>query len=348
MTKIIDAIGMCEDSLLKQKEQVDKIRKVICRQPEFVIINASDNEANARYIKGKISEGEKAGLKVTVVKFNSDCTDSDVLKVIRKCNQDETPVILQLPTFNHLDTSSLLKEIEDHVDADCFNEDWIGKINLGSDKKLAPATPKGVISILEYNNVEIEGKVALVIGKSNHVGRPLCAMLTNRGATLINANSKTKNLAFWVRQADIIVSCVGRTNLIDANDIKDGAVVIGVGFSYIERKQILDFDVEEVAFLEKASLVSNRINCTGKATINALIDNVIELYNMNYAIEGFTDKLLDSVKCPNCQKSNIIDKIRKGVLIDCECGCTQKCLDANEHLSRWRVINPGSFEDMRK
>lgn len=282
MTVIIDAIKMCEESIKYQQEQVEKISKLINRKPEFVIINASDDEGNARYIKGKIAEGEKVGLKVSSIKLESNCNDEDVLEIINRCNENKIPVILQLPTFNHLDTNKLLSAIEDEVDADCFNAKWIGEINLGNDKKLAPATPKGVISILEYHKVEMEGKVALVIGKSNHVGKPLCAMLMNRGATLINANSKTKDLGALVRQADIIISCVGKTDLIDANDIKEGAVAIGVGFTYIGRKQILDFDVDKVLSLNKADLVSNRINCTGKATINALIDNVIELYKLNF------------------------------------------------------------------
>ena len=109
-------------------------------------------------------------------------------------------------------------------------------------------------------------------------------MLMNRGATLINANSKTKDLDSLVKMADIVISCVGRPNLIGASDIKEDAVVIGVGFTYINGKQILDFDVDEIVSLGKANLVSNRINCTGKATINSLIDNVIELYKMNFNI----------------------------------------------------------------
>lgn len=282
MTKIVDAIEMCEGKIHKFKKEIKKIESKINKKPEFIIINASDDEGSTRYIKGKIDEGEKAGLKVSAIKLESDCTNSDVASIINTCNEEKVPVILQLPTFKHLDTEYLMKLIDYTVDADGFAKQWIGEVNLGNDKLLAPATPKGVISLLEYNNIEIEGKIALVIGKSNHVGKPLCSMLMNRGATLINANSKTKNLSDLVKIADIVISCVGIPNIIDANDIKEDAVVIGVGFTYIGRKQILDFDVDEVVRLGKASIVSNRINCTGKATINSLIENVIELYKMNY------------------------------------------------------------------
>ena len=239
MTKIVDAIEMCENKIHKFKEETKTIEARINRKPEFIIINASDDEGNARYIKGKITEGEKAGLNVNAIKLEADCTNNDVEEIINRCNEEKIPVILQLPTYKHLDTEYLMKLIDYTVDADGFAKEWIGEINLGNDKLLAPATPKGVISLLEYNNIEIEGKIALVIGKSNHVGKPLCSMLMNRGATLINANSKTKNLSELVKMADIVISCVGRQNLVDAKDIKDGATVIGVGFTYVGRKQIL-------------------------------------------------------------------------------------------------------------
>lgn len=281
MTKVIDAIEMCEKKILEYKKEVECIQHKLGTKPKFIIINASNNEANARYIKGKIVEGEKAGLDVKVIKFEEDCTDKDVLEIIENCNLNKIPVILQLPTFSHLDTEEIMKSIKHDIDADGFAREWIGEINLGNDKMIVPATPKGVVELLQYHNVDIEGKVALVIGKSNHVGKPLCTMLMNRGATLINANSKTKDLASLVRQSDIIISCVGQQNLIEAKDVKKNAVIIGVGFTYVNGKQILDFDVDELVSLGKAQYVSNRINCTGKATINSLINNVIELYKMN-------------------------------------------------------------------
>lgn len=284
MTKIIEAIDMCNENKIRQSEEVVKITEKLGHKPKFIIINASNDPGNARYIEGKIKEGTDVGLDVQAIKFEENCTDKDVLEIINHCNEYKIPVILQLPTFKHINADILLDKIDYSIDADCFHKLWLGELAIGNDKKLSPATPKGVIQILEYNNVELSGKVALVIGKSNHVGKPLSVMLMNRGATLINANSKTKDLNSLVSQADIIISCVGRLDLIDTEYIKDNAVLIGVGFTYIGRKQILDFDIDKVIEDNRASLVSNRINCTGKATINALIDNVIELYKMNLNI----------------------------------------------------------------
>lgn len=284
-TMVIDAIDMCEENIVSLIDEVKIIKEKIGRKPKFVIVNASDNEANSRYIKGKIKEGEKAGLDVEVIKFERNCTNNDVLSIINLCNRSKTPVILQLPTFEHLDSKKLIDEIKYNVDADGFSREWIGEVNLGNDKLVAPATPKGVINILEYHKVELEGKNVLVIGKSNHVGKPLCSMLMNRGATVINANSKTKDLSSLVKISDVIISCVGKPNLINPKDVKEDSVLIGVGFTYIDRKQVLDFDVDQIVRMNKARLVSNRINCTGKATINSLISNVVYLYKLNYEIE---------------------------------------------------------------
>ena len=282
MTKIIDAIEMCDKKILDFQKRCENIEKRIGFQPKFVIINASDNEANERYIKGKIKEGLRAGLEVQVTRFDKDCTNIDIIEVIEECRIDKIPVILQLPIYEHLDADIIMNHIDWTIDADGFTTEWIGKVNLGQDKQVAPATPKGVISLLEYHNVEIQGKNVLVIGSSNHVGKPLIPMILTRGGTIINANINTKNLPELVRISDIIISCVGKVDLINPDDIKDNAVLIGVGFTYVGRKQILDFDIDKITEDGRANIVSNRINCTGKATIISLIENVIELYDMNF------------------------------------------------------------------
>ena len=281
-TLVIDAKQMCEEIKKILKEEVIRIQEVIGKQPEFVIINASDDESNKRYIKNKIKEGEDIGLKVTVLEFAESVTTEEIVSVIDSCVKDKVPVILQLPIYNHLDKERLLNAIDYTVDADGFTKEWIGKMNLSDESGVLPATPKGVINLLEYHDVEIKGKVALVIGKSNHVGRPIANLLMNREATVLVANKDTVDLDKLVKQADIIVSCVGKTDLVKAEIIKEGSVLIGVGFTYVNGRQILDFDVDKIVAQGFASMVSNRINCTGKATVNALISNVVKLYKLNY------------------------------------------------------------------
>lgn len=282
MTIIIDAVKMCEDKVINFEERVGDIKDKLGYTPELVIINASDDPANERYIKGKVKQGEEVGLKVTVKKFEKECTNENVINTLRYCKLGRVPVILQLPIFEHLDEKLLLNEITPNVDADGFTAEWIGQVSLGNEEAVAPATPKGVMNLLDYHHVELEGKNALVIGRSNHVGKPLASMLINRGATTTCANSKTKDLNKLISQSDIVISCVGKKDLIKSEHVKDGATLIGVGFTYENGKQILDFDLDDVVLKNKAGLVSNRINCTGKATINALIENVIKLYENRF------------------------------------------------------------------
>lgn len=291
MTVIINAVKMCENKRYKQIEEVENIYNETGERPKFMIINASDDEGNTRYIKGKVTESKTVGIDTTVHKFEKDCTTEDILKVLCYCKRNKIPVIVQKPIFEHLDEKVIFDHVVEEIDADGFNAHWIGKTFLG-EENISPATPRGVMDLLSYHDVTIDGKVALIIGRSNHVGKPIATMLTNRGATIMNANSKTKDLPSLVNQADIVVSCAGKVNLIDPKDIKENAIVVGVGFTYIDGKQILDFDVDEVVKDGKALLVTNRIKCTGKATVSALIDNVIDLYNMNYMLHKDSEILL--------------------------------------------------------
>ena len=281
MTKIIDAIQMCDDRMEQYQKDTAQIAEILGHKPQFVIINASDNEANKRYIKGKVKEGERAGLDVKVVTYTEDCDEDVIIDNILYLQENKIPVIVQLPMYDHLDKDRILSYIDWTIDADGFTKEWIGNVNLGIDDLVVPATPKGVIDLLEYHNVDIVGKNVLIIGSSNHVGKPIIPLILKRGGTILNANINTQDLPSLVRIADIIISCVGKINLINPDDIKDNSVLIGVGFTYVERKQILDFDVDKIVEDGRASIVSNRINCTGKATIISLIDNVIMLYKMN-------------------------------------------------------------------
>ncbi len=282
MAVLIEAGKMCEMGIDTLKKEVEELVSKIGDCPEFLIINASDDPGNARYVNNKVEECKKVGIKPIVLKLEKEYTTEDVLENIEYCKEHQIPVIFQMPAYPHLDTGKILSHITPEIDADGFTREWLGEVALGNDTEVAPATPKGVIQLLEHFHVSIEGKNALVIGRSNHVGKPMGTMLTNRGATVTIAHSKTENLQELIRQADIVVSCVGKTNLISPEDVKEGAVLIGVGFTYIDGKQVLDFDTQAMLDESKASLVTNRVRCTGKATVHALIDNVVQLYKMRH------------------------------------------------------------------
>lgn len=283
MAIVIDAIQMCKEKKETQSNDVRKICGFIGKKPELVIINASENDGSSRYIKNKVRECDDVGIGTRVVNLGKECTTDDILKLIDSCKNDCTPLIVQLPIYEHLDLDTILNAITPEIDADGFTSKWIGDVSLGKGDNIAPATPKGVMELLKFHNVELKGRVALVIGRSNHVGKPLVNMLINKGATVFCANSKTENLDKLISMSDVVISCVGKQGLIKSKNIKHSSVIIGVGFTYIDGKQILDFDLEDIKN-SNASLVSNRVNCTGKATVNMLIDNVIELYKLNHRI----------------------------------------------------------------
>ena len=124
MTKIIEAIDMCSKNKANQFNDVQKITKTIGSKPEFIIINASNDPGNARYIEGKVKEGTEVGLNVKAIKLEDDCTNEDILSIVNDCNAKKIPVILQLPTFNHINSNMILENIDYSVDADCFNKQY--------------------------------------------------------------------------------------------------------------------------------------------------------------------------------------------------------------------------------
>lgn len=282
MAVLIEAGKMCEVSQVELHREIQEISDNYGGCPEFVIINASDDPGNKRYINNKVAYCGKVGIRATVITHSDGSVTEDIIEDIEYCKERGIPVIFQMPAYPHLDSKRILSHITPEIDADGFTREWLGEVALGNDTEVAPATPKGVIQLLEYFHVSLEGKNALVIGRSNHVGKPMGAMLTNRGATVTIAHSKTENLRELIRQADIIVSCVGKQHIVAPEDVKEGAVLIGVGFTYVDGKQVLDFDTNAMINESKASLVTNRIRCTGQATVHALIDNVVQLYKRRY------------------------------------------------------------------
>ena len=264
----------------------DSIKQIANRgvNPEFYIINASDNPANKVYIKNKVKTAEQIGLKARVVEFGPKVRTEDVLDYVLYCNDNDIPVIIQLPMYEHLDKDMLIYYLNPQVDADGFTNEWIGRTymsNVSRVSRVQPATAKGVMGLLDFYEVEYQGKIALVIGTGKHTGQCIANMLMNEGATVITANEYTPNINKLVKQADIIISCVGKQGIFDEYSVKPYSTVIGVGFSYVNGKQVQDFDENK---LQQCEYVSSRINCTGKMTILALMDNIVELYKRNLGL----------------------------------------------------------------
>ena len=223
--------------------------------------------------------GEEIGIEVVVLKAEEDVTTENMLETIYKLNYDSgtDAIILQLPVYKHLDSEKLIKAIAPCKDADCFSSLKLGDLIQGK-TNTKPCTPNGVINLLEYHNVDIQGKDVVIIGRSVHVGLSLSIMLTQKGATVTTCHSRTKNLKEKISRADIVISCVGQMELIEPTWMKKGSVLIGVGITVDENyKQQTDYNVNAMLDFSECSIVGDRVNCTGTATVISLMENVVEL-----------------------------------------------------------------------
>ena len=283
MTRILNANKM-------EEFMVDIIETIIVcnykeRNPKLVILVASDDKASERYVKNKVAMGEKFGIDVQVVKHEKEVTNEYLADYIQHLNYDKDVdgIMLQLPVYGHLDSDYIINKINPEKDVDGLT--LYNKARLETGKSLLyPCTPVGVLDLLMIERIETKGKNVVVVGRGETSGSPLATMIRDEGATVTVCHSKTKreDLEFYIRHADIVISCVGKRNLIDAEWFKEGSVVIGVGLSYDENgKQHLDFDVDKVVELGKAKLVSQRTNCTGKATVISLMYNTALAYKNN-------------------------------------------------------------------
>ena len=272
---LINAKNFKETKVMELKDKISKLDK----KPQLVILSASDDKASENYIRNKMKIGAEVGITVLVVKADERVTTEDMLETIHKLNQDPNTdaIILQLPIYKHLDKEALIKAISPCKDADCFSSVKLGDVIQGK-ALVNPCTPNGVINLLDYHAVDVAGKDVVVIGRSVHVGLSLSVMLIQRGATVTTCNSKTKDLSEKIKQADIVISCVGSMGLIDPRWMKKDSVLIGVGITVDENyKQQTDYDVNSMLEFSECSMVGDRVNTTGTATVLALIENVVML-----------------------------------------------------------------------
>lgn len=280
MTRVINANSF--ESWAEGIVKYSIMRKYKGRQPKLVIIVASDDKASERYVANKVKMGEKFNIEVYVEKFDKNATNVTINNYIHEMNLDDNVdgLMLQLPVYDHLDPEFLLNQIDYVKDVDGLT--LYSKAMLEINKaRFVPCTPEGVVSLLQLEGVELKGKNVVVVGRGETSGAPMATVFRNNDATVTVCHTKTtkQDLEFYIRHADIVVSCVGKRNLLEAEWFKEGSIVIGVGFSYDENgKQQLDFDVDKIVELGKVDMVSQRTNCTGKATVVSLMCNVVSAY----------------------------------------------------------------------
>ena len=257
------------------KEEVSNLKKQ-GKILKFAVIMVGDNSASKIYIKNKSKACEEVGIDCEEYILDANIQMQELLDLIKKLNNrnDIHGILLQSPIPKHLDIDEAFRTIAPEKDVDGFNPVNVGKLCLGQDGFIA-CTPLGVMKLLEEYNIDIEGKNAVVIGRSNIVGKPMLQCLLNKNATVTICHSKTSNLLEITKNADIIVAAVGRERFLKADMIKDGAVVIDVGINRLENGTICgDVDFENVK--EKASYITPVPGGVGPMTVAMLMSNIVK------------------------------------------------------------------------
>lgn len=244
--------------------------------PGLAVILVGDNAASKVYVSNKQKTSEELGIYSKLITFDANLSEQELIDAIESLNADPAidGILVQLPLPKQIDESNVLSAISPSKDVDGFHPINIGKMMLGQDTFL-PCTPYGVMKLLEYSEVELSGKHAVVIGRSHIVGKPMGQLLLQKDATVTYAHSKTPNLKEITLQADVLVVAVGKAKLITSDYIKDGAVVIDVGMNRDENNRLCgDVDFESVK--EKASYITPVPGGVGPMTITMLMENTVQ------------------------------------------------------------------------
>ena len=263
----------------KMKEEVIEFGKKYSRLPHLVVILVGDNPASVSYVTGKGKACEEIGIKNTTIKKPENITEKELLNIIDELNNDSTVdgILVQLPLPKHINPDLVINSIAPAKDVDGFHPFNVASLYL-KQPGIVSCTPKGIIEVLDYANIQIEGKHAVVIGRSNIVGMPVSKLLLDRNATVTICHSRTKNLAEITNTADIIIAAVGKAKFVKADMVRDGAVVIDVGVNRDEVTGKLCGDVDFKDVEPKASYITKVPGGIGPMTITCLMENTLECY----------------------------------------------------------------------
>jgi methylenetetrahydrofolate dehydrogenase (NADP+) / methenyltetrahydrofolate cyclohydrolase len=264
-------------------QKIQRLQPQIGRPPGLAVLMVGDSPASAAYVRNKERACEKVGIASFGHHFPADATQAELTAVIHQLNQDNRVdgILVQLPLPAHLNAEALLYEILPDKDADGLHPMNLGRL-VRKEPGLRSCTPAGVMRLLEHYNLGIQGKHAVVIGRSILVGKPLSLMLLDANATVTMAHSKSKDLSAIAQTADILVAAVGQPNLIRAEMVKPGAIVIDVGINRIEDKEtgkarlVGDVDFQNVQPI--ASYITPVPGGVGAMTVAMLLDNTLWSY----------------------------------------------------------------------
>ena len=244
-------------------------------EPCLAVILVGDDPASKVYVNNKKKACEFCGIRSLEYLLPADASQEELNSLVEKLNSDESVngILCQLPLPSHLDEKEVLNLIKPEKDVDAFHPENVGHIMIG-DFNFLPCTPAGIMEMLKYENIGLDGKNCVIIGRSNIVGKPMAMLMLKENATVTVCHSHTKNLKEVVARADVVVAAVGKAKFVTADMIKDGAVIIDVGINRCEDGKLYG-DVDFEACKEKASYITPVPGGVGPMTIATLMQNTV-------------------------------------------------------------------------
>lgn len=275
MAEIINGKEVAKKIRKELKEEVIKLKEKGIN-PKLAVIMVGDDPGSQVYVRNKSKACEKAGIEFEEYLFDVNTSEETLLETIHKLNNDSSVhgILLQSPVPKHININKAFRTISPEKDVDGFNPINVGNLSIGEDAFVS-CTPYGIIKLLEEYNIETEGKNAVILGRSNIVGKPMIQCMLNKNATVTVCHSRTKNIDEVIKRADIVIAAIGKPKFIKENMIKDGAVIIDVGINRLEDGTICgDVDYDTVS--QKASYITPVPGGVGPMTIAMLLNNVVK------------------------------------------------------------------------
>lgn len=277
----MDGRNIAKEIKTEIKAEIDRIKEKYKISPGVALILVGADPASKVYINSQIKSCKDLGIEAKAYFFENNITEEFLLDLIKELNENTEVdgIMINLPLPKHINVTKVLNKIKLIKDVDGFKAENLGLLFQNDKEFIAPSTPAGIMEILKRYKIELEGKDTVVVGRSNIVGKPVAALVLNAHGTVTICNSFTKNLAEKTKNADILISAVGKPLFITKDMVKDGAVVIDVGINKVGDKIVGDVDFENVK--DKVSYITPVPGGVGALTVAMLFSNILKAFKTN-------------------------------------------------------------------
>lgn len=275
MAQVIDGKKLAKEIQENVTKEVSRLKSE-GKQPGLAVVLVGDNQASRTYVRNKQKRTEESGMKSVLIELDEDVSEEKLLQTVEELNEDDTihGILVQLPLPKHISEEKVIDTISVLKDVDGFHPLNVGNLFVGKDS-LVPCTPAGIIELIKSTGQTIAGKRAVVIGRSNIVGKPVAQLLLQENATVTIAHSRTENLAEVASEADILVVATGLAKFVKKEYVKEGAIVIDVGMDRDENNKLCgDVDYDDV--FQKAGFITPVPGGVGPMTITMLLSNTLK------------------------------------------------------------------------